>query len=732
MKKITDAFCRLCQGMTAAIGAILLVMSASAMMIYGEMFSKGNAVGMTQAMLLMTVLISAGFVAAYRIFLKSGKRVAVILFAALVLFQIGFLMFVSHPMAISDPARVQNEALLMVQKQHGQMNMQDMYFQRYPNNHFIVVLFYYYYKMLSFLGIHKVWGPTVALNLVSIDIGVFISWLTARRFKGISFANVLLGLFILCPTTYVWLTTVYTNTISFPFVMAILYLCLRLHQRRENMRREYKLWAGLGTLMAVGYWVRPTTIIPIIAVSMYFVIRFIQGGTKDSVRVCLVKAGLAAGAFVCCFMGCFGLVGRHIDRSRLSGQFPITHWIMMGLNEQSGGEFSRSDEAYTMSYPTKEEKQKADVERIRERASGMGAPGLLRQAGVKMYGVWALSDDDCFGKAGYASNFPGLYPYFMGHSNTWYLLFMQAFRVATFFFLLVSVLMQIRQRKFDISFVFSLTFLGAVLFFILWEANRKYNVCFMGVYMLLMADGIERCFRYVRGVEHNRAGIRERLGVCMAIFGVLCFGLTMQLQIKTVQGQEKTGENVVYHCRNYPDSVPVNTVDKKKTGQFKRRVVMEQTILQGQRIEAGDKEKITINFEVKEKNLSKQGKNLKKGLTKAKALKNKIEKPSGRKEYRVEVISLQSRQKLYGRKVSQAQLDGKERLVIRLPRARRDSTKGYLVRLSHLGKKYTMVPKVSRFPDLNPYPYGSLYINGQKTSYDLSMSISKKHKDIQV
>jgi len=73
----------------------------------------------------------------------------------------------------------------------------------------------------------------------------------------------------------------------------------------------------------------------------------------------------------------------------------------------------------------------------------------------------------------------------------------------------------------------------------------------------------------------------------------------MQLQIKTVQGQEKTGENVVYHCRNYPDSVPVNTVDKKKTGQFKRRVVMEQTILQGQRIEAGDKEKITINFEVK-------------------------------------------------------------------------------------------------------------------------------------
>ena len=50
MKRITDAFCRFCQGMTAGIGAILLVMSASAMMIYGEMFSKGHTVGMTQAM----------------------------------------------------------------------------------------------------------------------------------------------------------------------------------------------------------------------------------------------------------------------------------------------------------------------------------------------------------------------------------------------------------------------------------------------------------------------------------------------------------------------------------------------------------------------------------------------------------------------------------------------------------------------------------------------------------
>ena len=149
---------------------------------------------------------------------KESRYRSILLFGVLVCFQIFFLVFISHPMAISDPARVQNEALLMVQKQHGQMNMQDLYFQRYPNNHFIVVLFYYFYKILYFMGIQKVWIPTIILNLISIDIGILFSWLIARRWKGAAMADLLLCLFIFCPTTYVWLTTVYTNTISFPFV----------------------------------------------------------------------------------------------------------------------------------------------------------------------------------------------------------------------------------------------------------------------------------------------------------------------------------------------------------------------------------------------------------------------------------------------------------------------------------------------------------------------------------
>ena len=713
MQKITNLFYRFSQGMTLGIGGCLLLMSCLAMIVYGIMYGNDHYGIMTFALLLMAAVATGGVLILGRKLEKESRYRSILLFGVLVCFQIFFLVFISHPMAISDPARVQNEALLMVQKQHGQMNMQELYFQRYPNNHFIVVLFYYFYKILYFMGIQKVWIPTIILNLISIDIGILFSWLIARRWKGAAMADLLLCLFIVCPTTYVWLTTVYTNTISFPFVMLILYLCLRLQEELEKQNGHQSLWALLGAGMAVGYWIRPTTIIPIIAVALYFIVRGTQKMKKETVVRCLIGTVLTAGVFTGCFMGCRGLVDRHMDRSRLTGQFPVTHWIMMGLNTDTFGEFSREDESYTMSFDTKDRKHRADVEGIRERVKELGGTGLVYQAMAYMFGVWALSDDDCFNKAAYASDFPGWYRYFMGKDNTWYLLFMQAFRVVTFLFLCGSVLGQIRQKKCDSSYVLSLTFLGAVLFFVLWEANRKYNVCFMGVCLLLMADGIGRCLQWMRQ-KQSVILRRKNFRIVMAAMTMACIVLISCIQITIASQTASAQENVIYHCRNNPDSVAVSDVSRKEKKHFQRPVLLEQIIRQGQLTKEGDKEKIILNFDKREeKNFSK----------------NKLKKLQPKKEYKIEVLSLETGQKLYSRKVRNDQFSRNGKLVIRLPEISKDTSKGYVIRLHHYGKNYTMIPKVSRFPELDPYPYGSLYINGKKTFYDLSMSILQKKSE---
>ena len=119
------------------------MMSCLAMIVYGIMYGNDHYGTMTLAMLLMAVLVAAGGLFLGRRLEKECRHRSILLFGVLVCLQIFFLVFISHPMAISDPARVQNEALMMVQKQHGRMNMEDLYFQRYPNNHFIVVLLYH-------------------------------------------------------------------------------------------------------------------------------------------------------------------------------------------------------------------------------------------------------------------------------------------------------------------------------------------------------------------------------------------------------------------------------------------------------------------------------------------------------------------------------------------------------------------------------------------------------------
>ena len=91
--------------------------------------------------------------------------------------------------------------------------------------------------------------------------------------RGIGTANFALVLFFLCPTIYLWLTSVYTNTLSFPFIMGILYLGLiDKPAKRWRMAVHDVL---LAVVMAVGYRVRPTTIIPIIALGLYLMVRLI-------------------------------------------------------------------------------------------------------------------------------------------------------------------------------------------------------------------------------------------------------------------------------------------------------------------------------------------------------------------------------------------------------------------------------------------------------------------------
>lgn len=182
----------------------------------------------------------------------TRRKFSVFMFLLIGLAQIAFLLLVSRPMTIADPARVQNEALAMLKYHHGQMDPTNSYMQNYGNNHFITICFYYFYKFLTDVGITKVWVPTVVLNVLAIDLGILLTFLSVKKMRGIGTANFALVLFFLCPTTYLWLTSVYTNTLSFLFIMGILYLGLIDKPAKDGgWRYTMCYWQSLWRLVTV-------------------------------------------------------------------------------------------------------------------------------------------------------------------------------------------------------------------------------------------------------------------------------------------------------------------------------------------------------------------------------------------------------------------------------------------------------------------------------------------------
>lgn len=69
----------------------------------------------------------------------------------------------------------------MLKYHHGQMDPTNSYMQNYGNNQFITICFYYFYKLLTDVGITKVWVPTVVLNVLAIDLGILLTFLSVKN-----------------------------------------------------------------------------------------------------------------------------------------------------------------------------------------------------------------------------------------------------------------------------------------------------------------------------------------------------------------------------------------------------------------------------------------------------------------------------------------------------------------------------------------------------------------------
>lgn|GEM_PF-4930173 len=367
------------------------------------------------------------------------------------------------------------------------------YFAQYPHQLPPLLFLTAYYGVIRFLFGKVPLYAGIPLNIFLMDCGIILLYLLARRLYS---RRTALAAAVLClgfAPFYTYVPFFYMDTFSIPFTILPIYLYVCAQQTlKERARYAVPLYLCSGAAFGVGALLRSTILIPLIAVCMHLL------WTHASALRRLWKPAL-------CLLLAFAAVTfgyRTFERSQnllteedlYEFQFPKTHWVMMGLK---GAMWNSEDEEFTKFSGNYDQKKAATEQEIRNRLQDRGVLGTLNYLWKKMAFQWRQGT---YRAGTYLSRSPAepkgtlvhrlflrsgsFYPVFLAYS--------QVYLFAVLCLFLLSLWYHLRRKVITLQSLLYITFMGVFLFFLFWEANSKYLLNFMPLFLLCSADGFCR------------------------------------------------------------------------------------------------------------------------------------------------------------------------------------------------------------------------------------------------
>lgn len=309
-------------------------------------------------------------------------------------FLVGYAM--SSTAEWNDPSIVKEDAIHFVEtgQQKVHSGYREDYFSHYPNNLGTVTLLAGLFSIAHSVGSsdYELWSLT--LNVVCLIAAQVFLFLAAQRLYGRrgGVLALLLSVPLITFSPYVHITYTDTLGILFPIMTMYWFICA-YKARTEKLRITYVLF--LAATSAIGYYSKPTTILALLAISL---IALVLLSPKKDVLKRQIRYGLAGiAAFIACFYAA-GVVIKvaAVVPSDPRNEFPLTHWIAMGMVKNTNrnytryGGFTLDSFRETKSYPDKEARQAANIEKIKERLGEFGVFGYLGFLNDKA--VWVMGD----------------------------------------------------------------------------------------------------------------------------------------------------------------------------------------------------------------------------------------------------------------------------------------------------------------------------------------------------
>lgn len=360
------------------------------------------------------------------------------------------------------------------------------YFKKFPNNLgalFIVTL------AMKLANNHVI--GAYAANILFVFLSAVFTVLTARKIGGEKMGVNAIILLIGFMPIYLNTPIVYTDSLSIAFPVAIFYFWILAKEQRDRSKKKYYAYLLIMTILTViAYTIKANAAIVCVAIlieSIFNIKRLWKPILTMLVTfLILIKA---INIYNCVFV--------LKDSSKNEFEFPLTHWVMLGLNkpESEGGTsigygaYSQEDADYTTIQPSYQDKVNANKIVIKQRLKDFGVKGYIEFLFKKFKYVWNDGSYYVLNTIGWdtINQNSMLYRLVLGDlSNKFVRPYMTYFNDAIFILNLFLIIKKIIKRDMDEETrVIGTSIVGNAMFLLIWEARSRYIYLLIPLFVIL-------------------------------------------------------------------------------------------------------------------------------------------------------------------------------------------------------------------------------------------------------
>lgn len=457
--------------------------------LYNAIFKNGvNLFSWNKLSIIIGVIVYILFLLACYKFISTRKTINTkVMLPIILLFVFIFQIYVGELFKVSpnwDMKTIFDNAELYLKGELDNLN----YLYTYNNNIGIQIIIILLFKISDLIKVIGHYNIGILFNIIMIDLSLVFTYLVAKKLFNNKKALMIFIMIASMTPIYLYASIVYTDTISMLFPVLIFYLYLLLKERKPKKERII-LSILTGIIIFLGSTIKVTILIMPIAILLYEL--FASKNKKKFVFYVFVITVSILITSVLWILTVRIIFNNWDSNDYKKFNFPLTHWIMMGLND--GGQYREEDVEFTSSFKTKQEKTENNLKIINRRKRWQNMNSIRR----KLMCTWGDGTYYAVNTLDFDPINNGIHQEFIfkrGEHHTFYQYYTQIQHISIITLMIIVSLFAIKKPEKNET-ILRLSIFGLFLFLLIWETRSRYLVNYLPVMQIISFIGIEYIYK---------------------------------------------------------------------------------------------------------------------------------------------------------------------------------------------------------------------------------------------